>query len=105
MKPLVEIEPYFEELGIGTEDKVISIPDYTINASLYYMKRKGYTEFGSDFNNIETVYTRIEQGAKYLIVNDITVLKREVLQPFVTKKMGEYKNIWIYDLRDIKKPQ
>lgn len=105
MQPLVEIESYFVELGIDPEDKVISLPDYTINASLYYMKRKGYTEFGSDFNNIETFYTRIEQGAKYMIVNDTTILKTKIIQPFITKKMGEYKNIWIYDLRDIKKPE
>lgn len=105
MKALVEIGPYFDELGITPEDKVISIPDYTINASLFYMNRKGYTEFASDFTKAETFYERIEQGAKYLIVNDTTIFKNEVIQPFITKKMGEFKNIWVYDLREIKKPE
>lgn len=102
---LTEIEPLFKEIGIGEEDKVISLPDFTINGSLYFMKRNGYTEFGSDFNHIETYYNRIDQGAKYLIVNDTTILKKEIIQPFIDKKIGEYKNIRIYDLRKVKKPE
>ena len=101
MQPLVEIEPYFKELGIGAEDKLISLPDYSINASLYYMNRKGYTEFGSDFNKAETFYTRIKQGAKFLIINDSTILKQPLLEPFIKVKSGEYKNILIYDLQGI----
>jgi hypothetical protein len=102
--PLKEIEPYFEQIGIGTEDKVISLPDFTINGSLYFMNRKGYTEFGSDFNNLETFYTRIEQGAKYMVVNDTTILNKEIIKPFIIKKIGEFKNIWIFDLQGIRKP-
>lgn len=99
MKSLVEINPYFEKLGIKANDLVISLPDNTINGSLYYMNRKGYTEFGSDFSKKETFYKRIEQGAKYLIINDSTIVSREILKPFLTNKIGEYKNILIYDLQ------
>ena len=105
MKALTEIEPYFNELGITPDVKVISIPDYTINASLFYMNRKGYTEFASDFTKPETFYSRIEQGAKYLIVNDTTILHKPEIQPFIISKLGEFKNIWVYDLREIKKPE
>lgn len=105
MKALTEIEPYFNELGITRDVKVISIPDYTINASLFYMNRKGYTEFASDFSKTETFYSRIEQGAKYLIVNDTTILHKPEIQPFIVNKLGEFKNIWVYDLREIKKPE
>jgi hypothetical protein len=102
MKALTEIEPVFRELGINKEDKVISIPDETINGSLYYMNRKGYNNFGSDFNNRETFYKRIAQGAKYLVINDTTILQNEVVQPFIIKRLGTYSNIAIFDLRDIK---
>ena len=102
MKALTEIEPYFNELGIARDAKVISIPDYTINASLFYMNRKGYTEFASDFTKPETFYSRIEQGAKYLIVNDTTILHKPEIQPFIISKLGEFKNIWVYDLGEIK---
>jgi hypothetical protein len=105
MKALTEIEPYFNKLGIARDMKVISIPDYTINASLFYMNRKGYTEFASDFSKPETFYSRIEQGAKYLIVNDTTILHKPELQPFINKKVGEFKNISVYDLDGIQAPQ
>jgi len=101
-KALIEIEPLFRKLGIKKDDKVISLPDTSINSTLYYMNRKGYTSFGSDFSKAETFYRRIEQGAKYLIVNDSTILTSEVLQPFIKDKIGEFENVSVYDIRDIK---
>lgn len=99
MKALLEIEPQFRNWGISPEDKVISLPDMTINGSLVFMNRKGYTEFGSDLSNPETYYSRIEHGAKYLIINDSTILSRSYLQPFLQNKIGEYKNIRVYNLQ------
>ena len=99
---LLEIEPLFKRLGISKDDKVISLPDTSINSTLYYMNRKGYTTFGSDFSKKETFYRRIEQGAKYLIVNDSTILSSEVLQPFVKNKIGKFENVSVYDIRNIK---
>ncbi len=102
---LKEIEPFFEQIGLGQEDKVISLPDFTINGSLYFMNRKGYTQFGSDFSKPEGFYTRINDGAKYLVVNDTTILHNPEIQPFILNKLGEYKNIWVYDLQGIKSPE
>lgn len=102
MSSLTELESTLQRLGIGRDDKVISYPDYTINASLYYMKRKGYTEFGSDLNSVEGIQKRIDDGAGYLIINDTTVLDRTHLQPFVKERVGKYKNILIYDLSALK---
>ena len=102
MKALIEIEPSFREWGIQPDDKVLSIPDFTFNGSLYYMNRKGYTEYGSNLSSEEGFYRRIEQGAKYLIVNDSSIVIQEHIKPFTQKKIGEYKNILVYDIRDIK---
>lgn len=102
---LKEIEPFFEKIGLEPEDKVISLPDFTINGSLYFMDRKGYTQFGSDFSKPEGIYTRIADGAKYLVVNDTTILHNPEIQPFIVHKLGEYKNIWVYDLSGIKPPE
>jgi len=99
MEALTEIEPYFEQWDIKPETKVISIPDNSINASLYYMNRKGYTDFGSDFTSEETFRKRIYQGAKYLIINDTTILKQPVIQKFTTNFVGQYRNIKVYNLR------
>jgi hypothetical protein len=101
MKALTEIEPSFQKWRIKPEDKVISIPDNTINGSLYYMNRKGYTEFGSDFSREEIFYQRINQGAKYLIVNDSSVISNEHLKPFIQKRIGVFENILVFDIQGI----
>jgi hypothetical protein len=101
MKALLEIEPEFQRWEIEPDDKVISMPDWTINGTLTFMNRKGYTEFGSDFSKTETFYWRIEQGAKYFIVNDSAILSRDYLKPFIQNKIGEFKNIHVFDLRNV----
>ena len=102
MEALTEIEPSFREWGIHPDDKVISLPDFTFNGSLYYMNRKGYTEYGNNMESEQGFYQRIEQGAKYLVVNDSTLLNNDYIKPFVQNKIGQYKNIAVYDLKNIK---
>lgn len=102
LQALGELEPKLEELHIGKNDRVISIPDPSVTASLYFMNRPGYTDFGSDFTKEEEFKKRISQGAKYLIVNDSTILKNAVIQPFIMKPVGRYKNVYLFDLREIK---
>lgn len=97
-----ELEPILDSLNVRANDKVISIPDFSINATLYYMNRRGFTDFGSDFTKTETYYKRIEQGAKYLIINDSTILSNEYIKPFICNKIGEYKNVLIYNIEGIK---
>lgn len=101
LKALSEMEPYFKKWNIGTDDKVISLPDYSINASLYFMNRKGYTDFGSNFLSEEVFYKRIGQGAKYLVINDSTYLQNQFVKPFIMNKIGEYKNVQVFDLQGI----
>jgi len=99
MEALTEIQPYFEKWNIKAEDKVISIPDYSINASLYYMSRKGYTDFGSDFSKEETFRKRIYQGAQYLVINDTTILREPLIQKFTNSFVGQYRNVKVYSLK------
>ncbi|MBN2635601.1 MAG: glycosyltransferase family 39 protein [Prolixibacteraceae bacterium] len=101
MKALISIEPSFEKWGIEKEHKVIAINDFSINSSLYYMNRKGYTSFGSDLTKPEVINNRIENGAKYLIVTDTTVLSQEYLKSFLKKEIGNYENVFVYDLQNL----
>ena len=102
LQALGEMEPKLQELHICKDDRIISIPDPSVTASLYFINRPGYTDFGSDFTKDEEFRKRIGQGAKYLIVNDTTILKNAVLQPFIVKPIGNYKNVRVFDLREIK---
>lgn len=96
---LTTIQPFFAQWGISEKDLVISLPDPSINASLYYMNRKGYTDFASDFSKEETFVKRIAQGAKYLVVNDTTILSRPEVARFAKYPAGQYLNVKVFDLR------
>ncbi len=101
-KALETITPYNRSLGIKREDKVISIPDQSINISLVLMDQKGFSEFGYGELVGETrIRTFIGMGAKYLIINDEALLKAPDIQPFLVNKLGQYKNVSVYDLKGI----
>ncbi|MDO9256520.1 MAG: glycosyltransferase family 39 protein [Bacteroidales bacterium] len=101
MEALTKIESNFKEWNIKPDDKVISIPDLSINASLYYMNRKGYTDFGSDFSEEEIFRLRISQGAKYLVINDTTILGRPLIRKFAGDFVGRYRNIEVFKLKNM----
>lgn len=102
-RQLENINPYLKSIGIKDDDKVISIPDESINISLYLMNQKGFTDFGyGDLKDETRINTFINAGAKYLIINNNSILEKEYLKPFLNKKIGEYKNVIIYDLQNTK---
>ena len=94
------VEPYLRSIGIKPTDRIISIPDQSINISLVLMNQVGFTDYG--YGHLEGK-DRIEyfknKGAKYIIVNDTSVLNnRDYLKPFTKTKIGSYKNINIYSI-------
>ncbi|MFT5780582.1 MAG: hypothetical protein ACI837_003545, partial [Crocinitomicaceae bacterium] len=98
-KDLETIEPYLEKLGVEQEDKVISLPDQSINRTLYLMNRNGYTGFG--YHTIvgeERIENEISWGAKYLVVNDTSILHEPYLQPYIKNKIGATDHVFIYKL-------
>lgn len=98
-KDLETIEPYLEELGIEKEDKVISLPDGSITITLNLMNRNGYNSYGyRSFSDQERIEKEIGWGAKYLIVNDTSILHEEYIQPFIGNKIGATDHVFIYKL-------
>jgi hypothetical protein len=96
---LYEIEPYLLKIGIGPQDHVVCVPDPSPNISLNAINRYGYTEeFNSESYNI---YTFKAQGARYLIISDSSYLDKPLYVPFEKKWIGEYKGIYIFDIKDI----
>ncbi|MGP8215299.1 MAG: ArnT family glycosyltransferase [Bacteroidia bacterium] len=98
-KALETISPYLRELGIERSDKVISIPDASINISLYFMDQKGFTDFGYNMNDSSVVKKIIALGAKYLILNDTAYLPHTSLLHFINNRIGKYQNIVIYTIK------
>jgi hypothetical protein len=92
-----KLRPYLRQLGIDKEDKVITLPDYTPNASLFLMGQKGWSDFYR-ITSHEHMNERIDKGAKYLIVADKQVLEKEFLKPFLSNQIGYYDGITIFKL-------
>ena len=92
-----EITPYLRSIGIEKEDRVISLSDGSINISLYVMNQKGWTNYGitSDSSNINK---KIKLGAKYLMLYNEDLLEEPFIQPYITHKIGQYRNVLIYEL-------
>ncbi|HNW97940.1 MAG TPA: glycosyltransferase family 39 protein [Bacteroidales bacterium] len=101
---LETITPYLRSLGIQRTDKVISIPDESINISLYLMDQKGITDYSNLVSSKEKVQKIINSGIKYLIINDTNILQtRTYLSTYTKNEVGKYKNIYIYDLNEFNK--
>lgn len=98
-KGLETIEPYLDSIGVTRDKKVISIPDESINISLYLMNRKGFNDFGySHLQKQERIEWAKEKGAQFLIINDSKLLNEEYLVPYLKNPIGEYKNVKVFKL-------
>jgi len=101
LEALDSITPYLRELGIKRNDLVVSIPDVSINITLFLMDQKGFTGYGYSETKGK-IGERMEAfkkiGAKYLIVNDSSAVNSEEFKPYLSNKIGEYKNVQIYEL-------
>lgn len=104
IKACETITPYLRSIGIQRSDYVISIPDRSLNISLYLMDQVGNTDlFYEPAYGEQNIRKFIKRGAKYLIINDPDLLTQDYVKPFIKKKIGQYKNVTIYDLRNFDK--
>jgi hypothetical protein len=93
---LMNISPYLRSIGIQANDRVVSVPDFSPNISLYLMGQKGWSEAGTreSFN----IKHFIAQGAKYLIVNAEITREKDWYTPYLHTQIGEYQGVKIYKL-------
>lgn len=99
---LHKITPYLRNLNIQRTDRVFSIPDNSINITLYMMDQKGL----DDFFCTEIPYSKRipmvkELGCKYLIINNTYICKDPGLVPYLTHQIGTFQNVNIYKLDTI----
>jgi hypothetical protein len=98
---LETIKPYLRNLGLKREDVVVSFPDQSPNISLFFMDQKGFTNlYYYDKSLGEKIAIYKSFGAKYLILSEPNLMQDSTLAPFLTKQIGEYKNVKIFDLKE-----
>lgn len=98
-KPLETITPYLRSLGIQRTDKVITMPDPSFNITLYLMDQKGYTLTEEALQEHEEKWQEyVEMGAKYLILNDTSLVKKVDTPEHGLTKLGAYEHILVYKI-------
>jgi hypothetical protein len=94
---LNDIEPWLQSHGITYQDKVISLPDFSSNQSLYLMNRKGWTGLTGIYNT-DDADNLIKQGAQYVVVTDTSFYSITFLQYHITDTIGYHGNIGVYKI-------
>jgi len=99
---LEEIGPHLEEkFGIQKNDLIVSLPDPSPNITLFLLRRRGFTNFW--YGNFPSYAERLahfrQLGAKYLILNDTTLLNEEGIRSHIDSILGRYRNAVIAKLR------
>jgi hypothetical protein len=93
------IESYLDSLGVGTNDKMISLSDESINVSLYLMNRRGWTNY-----NVDSLPENISKfkglGARYILCHDTKPFMDKGFANYFTEKKGEYHGVSIYSLSE-----
>lgn len=94
------MDKYLREIGIGYNDKVISVGDGTPNLTLSLMDVKGFTEYHyrNNYSEKAKIERMIELGAKYIVINKHNELGEET-KSFLGDKVGQYNDISIYSIK------
>ncbi|MCK9401184.1 MAG: glycosyltransferase family 39 protein [Bacteroidales bacterium] len=99
LKAYETITPYLRSLGIERTDKVLSLPDRSINISLYFMDQKGFSGFGyADMTFDQRMNYYMNNDVQFLIIDSV-LNKQDYLLPYLKHKIGDYQNLSVFDLK------
>ena len=93
-----DIEPYLNEVGVKKDDLVISVPDGSLNVSLYLMNRYGWTNLYHNPLKVNDIEDLKKEGAKFLIIGDEGNLQDTTLKNYLQDPVGKYGEISIFRL-------
>lgn len=88
---------YLDEIGVERDAIVVSGPDHTCNATLYFADRKGWTTLPQDFTE-EQLREYIHRGASYAIVDRDTMKLNTGALSLFKEKLGQTGDIEVFRL-------
>jgi hypothetical protein len=91
-------QKFIDSIGIKKDDKVISFPDITPDATLYAIGRQGWSEYNISRADTGSINYCIGQGAKYLIISGAYVLSEPAMECYCGNFVGCFDNIYVYKL-------
>jgi hypothetical protein len=90
-------KPFLDSIGVAKTDLVISMPDPTPDITLYLIGRMGWTEFNIQ-KDTAIINKCIGWGARYLIINDLTLAGDPALMNYTGDFVAKFNSILIYRL-------
>ncbi len=97
------LAPYLDSIGVKKDDKVLCVPDFSINITLYLIDRHGWTSFGNTLSDSLKISDKINMGAKYLIYYDENEKLLENFEPFLGARIGKFEHLRIFELFPVDK--
>lgn len=91
------LDSYLNEIGVSNEALVISGPDHTCNATLYFADRKGWTLAGENFTP-DKINEFIDRGAEYIIIGEDTLKTKLEDTEYLMYPIGKAGDIEIFKL-------
>ncbi len=99
LKAYETIIPYLRKIGLKRTDRVLCLPDASINISLYLMDQKGFTAYGySNLSLDQRMKLYKKNGVQYLITDTLYFNENQYLKPYIHSKIGSYDNINVFKL-------
>ncbi len=93
------VTPVLRSMGIKRDDIFLCPNDQSFSILLYLIDQKGFPNLCEWMKDSASVSTRIQAGAKYMIVNDTAILATPPFKPFVSHEIKRFENLRIYDLQ------
>ena len=86
-----------QSFGVNPNDKVIALYDNSFNIQLYFMNRKGWRIEQGKITS-ERIKSYINNGAKFIAVNDTSAIRNPILKTYIKKKTGEFLGVHIFSV-------
>jgi hypothetical protein len=96
---LRQLPEYFSAIGVKPDALVISLPDPSVDVSLYMMNHKGWTNYNIN-RDASKIREKIAMGAEFLIISDSTLLELPFMKPFIHNKIGQLEHISIFKIKN-----
>ena len=97
-EPLGRIQEALLAIGVDRSARVVSVPDISFNRSLYLMERSGWTDFDGLSDDPNKLQAKLDQGARFLLTTNDSVLLKPSLRPFLAHPIGRFENVRIFAL-------
>lgn len=100
---IFDITGKLENYGVPKNASIFSFPDKTPNGSLYYLQRKGYTNWNCYHKKDlkENLVNYVKQGIQYLVISNTDYYEFAGQSWYQTELVGQYKDIRMYKILSI----